>query len=208
MKKILATLTLVVAGASAFAQGTVNFANNAATQVRFAPTGTAWSGATNVTANLGSVELLYAELGTAMTPYAAGTLTTWLQQNPGWETSDTSIRAINPAGRFNAGVQTLATAAAGGVVQAIVIGWFTPSGAVGTFDAAIAAASTGMAYVGFSQTFNIDTANPSALPTPETPTLLTSTTFGSLVLTPVPEPSTFALAGLGAAALLIFRRRK
>jgi hypothetical protein len=25
---------------------------------------------------------------------------------------------------------------------------------------------------------------------------------------PVPEPSTFALAGLGAAALLIFRRRK
>jgi len=30
----------------------------------------------------------------------------------------------------------------------------------------------------------------------------------SIVLTAVPEPSTFALAGLGAAALLIFRRRK
>jgi hypothetical protein len=29
-----------------------------------------------------------------------------------------------------------------------------------------------------------------------------------LVMTAVPEPSTFALAGLGAAALLIFRRRK
>jgi hypothetical protein len=29
-----------------------------------------------------------------------------------------------------------------------------------------------------------------------------------LVMTTVPEPSTFALAGLGAAALLIFRRRK
>jgi len=30
----------------------------------------------------------------------------------------------------------------------------------------------------------------------------------NLVMLPVPEPSTFALAGLGAAALLIFRRRK
>jgi len=30
----------------------------------------------------------------------------------------------------------------------------------------------------------------------------------ALVLSAVPEPSTFALAGLGAAALLIFRRRK
>jgi len=30
----------------------------------------------------------------------------------------------------------------------------------------------------------------------------------ALIVTSVPEPSTFALAGLGAAALLIFRRRK
>ena len=29
-----------------------------------------------------------------------------------------------------------------------------------------------------------------------------------LVMSPVPEPATFALAGLGAAAMLIFRRRK
>ena len=32
--------------------------------------------------------------------------------------------------------------------------------------------------------------------------------MSALVLDPIPEPSTFALAGLGAAALLIFRRRK
>jgi hypothetical protein len=37
-----------------------------------------------------------------------------------------------------------------------------------------------------------------------------TTGFNGLVLeaVAVPEPSTFALAGLGAAALMIFRRRK
>ena len=33
-------------------------------------------------------------------------------------------------------------------------------------------------------------------------------TFNSLVLSPVPEPATLALVGLGAAGLLAFRRRK
>jgi hypothetical protein len=33
-------------------------------------------------------------------------------------------------------------------------------------------------------------------------------TFNSLTLNPVPEPTTFALAGLGIASLVIFRRRK
>jgi len=33
-------------------------------------------------------------------------------------------------------------------------------------------------------------------------------TFNSLALSPVPEPTTFALAGLGIASLVIFRRRK
>jgi hypothetical protein len=32
--------------------------------------------------------------------------------------------------------------------------------------------------------------------------------FNLYTIATVPEPSTFALAGLGAAALLIFRRRK
>lgn len=41
---------------------------------------------------------------------------------------------------------------------------------------------------------------------PQLPPNLTGWT--SFNIAPVPEPSTFALAGLGAAALLIFRRRK
>lgn len=38
-------------------------------------------------------------------------------------------------------------------------------------------------------------------------TTIYDVTFNSLVVTSVPEPSTMALAGLGAAGLLIFRRR-
>jgi hypothetical protein len=48
-------------------------------------------------------------------------------------------------------------------------------------------------------------SNPIAV-APNTPPDFTS--MPAVVLNPVPEPSTFALAGLGAAALLIFRRRK
>jgi len=57
---------------------------------------------------------------------------------------------------------------------------------------------------GSSGVFSNPLGNPNASP-PGTPTDFTG--MPSVVLT-VPEPSTFALAGLGAAALLIFRRRK
>jgi hypothetical protein len=48
-------------------------------------------------------------------------------------------------------------------------------------------------------------SNPVTLP-PGTPPGFVN--MPATVMTPIPEPSTFALAGLGAAALLIFRRRK
>jgi hypothetical protein len=54
-------------------------------------------------------------------------------------------------------------------------------------------------------TFQNPVGNPLASP-PDVPPDLTG--MGAVILTAVPEPSTFALAGLGAAALLIFRRRR
>lgn len=55
------------------------------------------------------------------------------------------------------------------------------------------------------------TGNPNALPVPDVPATLTNGAagFGSIVLVnPIPEPSTIVIGGLGAAALLFFRRRK
>jgi len=52
------------------------------------------------------------------------------------------------------------------------------------------------------------TVNYNSLPPPTASPLNMDSAGTDLVMMPVPEPSTFALAGLGAAALLIFRRRK
>jgi hypothetical protein len=74
--------------------------------------------------------------------------------------------------------------------------WFNNS-QYSTYDAAFAAQKN----AGFSAFQNIDSTAP--------PTPANFTTFPSFQVTAiVPEPATFALAGLGAAALLLFRRRK
>jgi hypothetical protein len=59
---------------------------------------------------------------------------------------------------------------------------------------------------GSSASFTMTTVDP-GLPTYPS---MSSSTYQGFVVTavPVPEPTTFALAGLGSAALLIFRRRK
>jgi len=66
---------------------------------------------------------------------------------------------------------------------------------------------------GTSLMFSTTTGNPQATP-PGTATLLSGTLTGTIgaantgvFLTPIPEPTSFALAGLGLAALLVFRRR-
>lgn len=56
-----------------------------------------------------------------------------------------------------------------------------------------------------TSTFLQRVVDPSGSPPPTAPSL---TGLASVTLSSVPEPGTFALAGLGAAALLIFRRRK
>jgi len=95
-----------------------------------------------------------------------------------------------------------------------VNGWLTTA-IIATTGAATPAGSSGWFYVsgtsgalaGQTLHFQNGTGNPNGVPTPTPPATLDGWT-GPITLNPVPEPSTFALAGLGAAALLLFRRRK
>src|SRR5580704_9918751 len=98
--------------------------------------------------------------------------------------------AVQGPGYFQAGVVTV------------------PNSGTQTFYVEASYATGGTIYTGATASF---TARVNALPAPPLGTD-TGGWNGSLVLgagsVPVPEPSTIALGGLGAAAWLLFRRRK
>lgn len=202
MKKYLSMLAVVAVAASAFAQGTVNFSNNGTTLVK---AGADAASAVAVPAAGGYVQFLWAPSGSTAGAYTGQSLTAWLGANTAWKAIDTSIKAFGPvAGRFLGGTVSVPTATAGAPIQAIVAAW---TGNFASFDAAVAA---GTGQWGLSSAFAVATGNPNTTPA-GTPGLITGAGgFTGMTITSsiIPEPSTLTLAGLGAAALMIFRRRK
>jgi len=182
MKKQLMTFAATVAFAgSVFGQGQVTLANNATSLVRIddAVTGNA--------VPVGSISFqLY--FGAAGTP--AGSL---VAVGPIVGTSAVA------AGRIASTVIDIPTAIvpAGGTATFQIWGWTSSF-------ASYAAAASGGGLVGKSQTFNGTTSVGG--PPPPLPTTLAGLYPGFAVT--IPEPSTFVLAGLGVASLLLFRRRK
>jgi PEP-CTERM motif len=199
MKAVVTILTIIATAASAslgLAQGTVAFNNSSTSLVQ------RWADATGSTLQAvpkgnGYVQLAYAPVGTAMTAWSGQTSAAWLAANPGWTLGPTTpIAPVN--GRFAGGIITLTGIAAGANADYLILGW---SGVATSFDAALVEAG---AQLNFSSKFTTTTGGVDPLVPP--PSL--SATFTGVTLQPIPEPSAFALAGLGAAALLIFRRRK
>jgi len=98
-----------------------------------------------------------------------------------------------------------ASGAAGEDIQLEVVAW---TGTFATFQEAVAGGAylawTGDALSGGGLGWTQGTG------TSTSPAVINkgANAFNTLVLAPIPEPSSFALMGLGAAALLIFRRRK
>lgn len=203
MKKILCTLAVVGLASSMYAQGLVSFQNSSASVIKQKNAGEPDSAAVAVPANGGFVQLIWAPAGTAWSYNAAvdGALSGWLTTSS-WKILDGSLKAIGPAaGRFNAGGLTVPTATPGAAIDAVIVGW---TGNAVSFDDA----TTEGALTGISSKFSVTTGNPTTEP-PGTPAAITGAgQFTGLIVTVVPEPSSLALAGLGAAALLIFRRRK
>lgn len=180
-------------GASLYGQGQVTFANNSTTLV-----------STNAT-------LIGGGVGSAATTASGGTVKVALY----WGVASSSeaqlvqigaTAGISPvAGRINAGIYTTPVETVAGASAAFQVrGW---TGGYATYEAAYAAATSGTQGIllGVSSVFSAVTGG--AGTPPGAPATLAGA-IPSFTLVPVPEPSTIALAGLGAASLLLFRRRK
>ena len=214
MKQAFALVVLIVTPFIIFAQGSITVANNATTLVQ------AWASnwdhsLSPVLVGGGMVQFFAAPDGTAFNPLGVmvttgpipgfaldfNSLAGFLAANSGWNAYNTA--PIAPvAGRFNAGTVTVAPLAAGGNIEYVVIGWTGPST---TLDAAIA---SGSAFLGESALYTgIATVDPTSWPLGLSSFMGSS--FLGLTLAPViiPEPTTFALAGLGAVMLTVLRRR-
>jgi len=156
-------------------------------------------------------------------------LQVWFQNGTTFQVSGINGQANNPGAAYSSLSSsgfTLATtfvnasSLAGGVslgdlhIPGVTPGGSTVTLAIAAWQGSGAAFPTAGNGNGGVLAFYQPTADYTIVPTPTSPDLTAATGgFNTTDLhlnavTAVPEPSTFALAGLGAAAMLIFRRRK
>lgn len=187
-KSLLTTIAVAGCGLSVFGQGLVvleNAVNSAANVSRVggqSPTGSAAVGSYQV-ALLWFNGSSYQQIGAVYT---------------------SNVPNGDGPGYFYGETVTVPTYSATGSFE--VEGW---SGNFANYAAAIA----GGTYVGQTPSFTSAEGNGTITPSGTPVNLALASTppggwNGNLVLVPVPEPTTIALGGLGAAALLLFRRRK
>jgi len=117
----------------------------------------------------------------------------------------TSASGGLPQGLITATSGTVPGVAAGSSADFQLRAWSTEGGNITTWSAAVAAFNSGdpLAQIGWTPII-------ASAPLGGGPTITPNATgWNSFsLIEPVPEPTTLALAGLGAAGLLLFRRRK
>jgi len=214
MKKILLTTALgLIAAVSSYGQGAITFANATSSYGTATPDHLVrWDASAAqfnaglvagglVASNSGGVNLtgLRAQLyyGSSTVTSLAGMIA--VTDAPATWRASTSLNA----GSWLGGGRTLVGFDPGQTVTLAILVWDSSVQA----DARLAAAGVGTTYAGvFGSSgffnYNIPTGNPAPS------AFLPGNSPFTVGFTPVPEPTTMALAGLGAAALMIFRRRK
>jgi len=214
MKKLaLATLALTCA-ASVFAQGTVVMGNRFGNSTSYIyrgggqrlgngtgdiPAGTTdWTGYTRIGAG-----------GTAEAGAFLATLLSASGQNvPEGSLVSATMTTTFRTGSASGNLPANLTATLGNVAKDApfatleLVAWDNSSGLYSTWAQASSAWAAGLIAAGRSNPINLASIGGDFNTPPNT------VGFQSFSVYLVPEPTTFALAGMGAAALLIFRRRK
>jgi hypothetical protein len=223
MKKLLTIAAALSAGALSYGQGYVNFSTPSAwvsTNSVAGPNG--GSGPAGVQAKASVTTYYYALFVAPTTAATAGATVTGDPTTSGWTfTGDYATNGASKGnfvgyGPLDANSVPVPGFAAGATADFLVVGW---SGNVGTTWAAAQAVldgnssgvtggvwSIGDSLVGNEILAPAGGPYNDVLGVSASPSQIQGFVLGTF--TPVPEPATFALAGLGAAALVIFRRRK
>jgi len=202
MKKLILSVTALAAGSvGAFAQGQMFFdTHSSATPVTI-------NGAT-ATQDI-NAELLYSTTGAAGTFSPVVTLllsssNTSGDGSPGYDPSDVLTAAGDITFLHTGALQdqsgnpyTLSGPAIGATAFFEVEGW------LGVNNTSLAAAQAAGAAFGTSAVFSEVLDGPTSVPPPS----LGGFTGLALTTTVIPEPSTMAMAGVGLASMLLFRRR-
>lgn len=203
MKKILVTTAICLIGAaSMMAQGRINFANTSATAIRINE-GTAAAPGANLRI-----------LGTASTAiFGIGPLSTRVTLFAGLTADSLTPVLIGtslPYGTFtsvtNSGNTALA-AAQGTFPGGSNLGLQGYDGTAPVYLRMEARSINGI-YVGISPVIQVNLATGAATATTLFSATPNANQWNGITMYAVPEPTSMALAGLGAASLLIFRRRK
>ena len=194
MKKLLLTALCLGTALSAFAQGTLTFANNIASRgTNAAGGGFPPAGSTAFAAGLYWVTPRTAEGSLQLLPAANGGVTTT------WNATS--------AGLYNGGLATFPVV--GGTQIALQVRVWVAGFA--SYEASRAANPTAGGK-GNIQLITLGNAPSIPVNTPPAdmtaPTGATDTTLTRLLISPIPEPSSIALGLLGLGAIVLFRRRK
>jgi len=207
LNALLVGLATAGIAASTFGQGQVNFLNGSTSLVQInttpsAQTPTYVNAPTSVYGT--SIQLFYSTNSAAPTASSAGNNFS----TAGWTAVGNLGSAIASNGRFSVGVTAIPNSV-GVNIWLEAIGWSgAAAGAATTYTTVAAAVADSTTEIGATGVWQQLTGNPNTTP-PGTP-VATSTfmnAIGNINLTTVPEPTTIALAGLGSAALLLFRRK-
>jgi hypothetical protein len=197
MKKLLTLTALIGATTVSFAQGTVNFANSASQLISAG--GVAMGGSAS---NAFNFAVFLAPSSTAASSGLTAALT-----DPAFQ-SVAGVNANGPAlGRLVTKSGLAVGGAPGDIVDYVVRGWSANGGA--TWAEALASYNNGVPmWMGSSTIGNDLVLGGGAIPATTLFGAGANQVTGFNMVEIIPEPTSMVLAGLGAASLLLFRRRE